>query len=159
MHIHDDAAAPQQFLFAKERHILADDHARNAIEQDRARTHGARRERGVENALRINRRGPSAGVLEGIHFAVQNGAAALHPAVVTASDDLALMHKDRTDRDTAFGLARFRLYWQALKKHEDGAKAFERIFMADMIAAQGGREQAIDTWETLLLDYVKTKLH
>ena len=57
------------------------------------------------------------------------------------------------------GLSRFRLYWQALKKHEDGAKAFERIFMADMIAARGGREEAIATWESLLLEYVKTKLH
>jgi hypothetical protein len=56
------------------------------------------------------------------------------------------------------GLSRFRQYWQALKKHEDGAKAFERIFMADMIRSQGGREAAVAKWQELLLEYARTRL-
>jgi hypothetical protein len=56
------------------------------------------------------------------------------------------------------GLRRFRDYFQALKKHEDGAKAFERIFMDDMIKAQGSREKAIDVWQKALMDYVQNKL-
>jgi len=50
-----------------------------------------------------------AGRLPYIHLAVQDGAAALHAAVVTTADDLALMHQDRTDRNAAFGQACFRL--------------------------------------------------
>jgi len=41
------------------------------------------------------------------------------------------------------GKDRFKLYWTALKHRENGTEAFERIFMADMIKAQGGRDQAI----------------
>jgi hypothetical protein len=56
------------------------------------------------------------------------------------------------------GLARFREYWQALKKGEDGKLAFERIFMADMIKAKGSRENAIAEWTKLLRQYVLQKL-
>jgi hypothetical protein len=54
------------------------------------------------------------------------------------------------------GLARFRLYWQALKRHENGTKAFESIFMADMEKAQGSHQAAVDAWESAYLHYVKT---
>lgn len=53
------------------------------------------------------------------------------------------------------GLARFREYWQALKKGEDGNLSFERIFMADMIKAQGGRENAVREWTKALRKYVQ----
>jgi hypothetical protein len=56
------------------------------------------------------------------------------------------------------GLRRFRDLFQALKAHEDGAKAFERIFMDDMIKAQGSREKAVELWQKALMDYVLTKL-
>jgi hypothetical protein len=55
---------------------------------------------------------------------------------------------------SAGGAKRFKEYWHALKDGEDGAEAFERIFMTDLIAAQGGRDQAIAAWQQNLLRYV-----
>src|SRR4030081_2832978 len=48
-----DAAGPQQCLLPLKGLVLADDHPGNAVQQDRARTHRARRERGVQRALAI----------------------------------------------------------------------------------------------------------
>ncbi len=56
------------------------------------------------------------------------------------------------------GLKRFREYFTALRHGEDGAKAFERIFMDDMIKAQGTREKAVDLWQKALMEYVANKL-
>jgi len=56
------------------------------------------------------------------------------------------------------GRSRFRDYWQALRNHDDGAKAFERIFLDDMIKAKGSREAALKAWEQALLTYVKRGL-
>jgi hypothetical protein len=56
------------------------------------------------------------------------------------------------------GLARFRLYWQALKRHENGTKAFESIFMADMEKAKGSHQAAVSAWESAYLYYVKNAL-
>jgi hypothetical protein len=56
------------------------------------------------------------------------------------------------------GLARFRLYWQALKRHENGTKAFESIFMADMEKAKGSHQAAVSAWESAYMYYVKTAL-
>ncbi len=53
------------------------------------------------------------------------------------------------------GHQRFIEYWKALKAKEDGAKAFERIFMADMIKSRGSREEAVKLWTKLLMDYVQ----
>ena len=61
---------------------------------------------------------------------------------------------DPMDERTNPGLKRFREYWRALKKGEDGNKAFERIFMADMIKSQGSREAAVAEWQRLLVEYV-----
>ncbi len=55
------------------------------------------------------------------------------------------------------GITRFRAYWQALKAGEDGAKAFERIFLEDMIKNFGSRSEAVKAWEKALLEYVKRK--
>jgi hypothetical protein len=52
------------------------------------------------------------------------------------------------------GDVRFREYWQALKNAENGSDAFERIFMADLIKAHGGRDQAVGVWERMLVEYV-----
>jgi hypothetical protein len=55
------------------------------------------------------------------------------------------------------GLFRFRKYWLALKNHEDGTKAFDRIFMQDMIKAKNGdRQAAISGWQDGLLNFVKS---
>lgn len=56
------------------------------------------------------------------------------------------------------GQERFVEYWKALKAKEDGAKAFERIFMADMIKSQGSREAAVKLWTKALMDYVANGL-
>ncbi|MBA3684327.1 MAG: hypothetical protein H0W72_03710 [Planctomycetes bacterium] len=56
------------------------------------------------------------------------------------------------------GRKRFRLFWQALKDQENGTAAFERIFMADMIKAQGGRDPALAKWQEMLLTYVVQQL-
>lgn len=56
------------------------------------------------------------------------------------------------------GLKRFRDYWQALKKGEDGTAAFDRVFLQDMIKAQGGRPAAIAAWQKALIDYVIKRL-
>lgn len=56
------------------------------------------------------------------------------------------------------GKERFKKYWTALKSGENGSEAFERIFMADMIKAQGGRDQAVAVWQKLLIEYVNKSL-
>lgn len=56
------------------------------------------------------------------------------------------------------GKERMRRYCQALRAGDDGAKAFEAIFMADLIKAQGGREKAIQAWQASMLEYVKDRL-
>lgn len=53
------------------------------------------------------------------------------------------------------GKERFQNLWKALKAGEDGNAAFERIFMADIITAQGSRRQALNIMRELILDYVK----
>ena len=55
------------------------------------------------------------------------------------------------------GITRFRAYWKALKAGEDGAKAFERIFLEDMIKNFGSRREAVKAWQKALLDYVERK--
>jgi hypothetical protein len=61
-------------------------------------------------------------------------------------------------RHASCGLKRFRDYWHALKRGEDGTEAFTRIFLVDLIAAQGGREAALRVWERLLLEHVAKRL-
>lgn len=52
------------------------------------------------------------------------------------------------------GKKRFRTYWHALRDGEDGAEAFERVFMRDMIEAAGSRSAALERWQKALLRYV-----
>ena len=56
------------------------------------------------------------------------------------------------------GLSHFRAYWQALKRHEDGTKAFDETFMTDLIKAQGSRKAALSAWEAAYMHYVKSAL-
>lgn len=56
------------------------------------------------------------------------------------------------------GLAHFRDYWKALKRREDGTKAFEEHFMKDMIKAKGSREAAIAAWQQAYFSYVMKEL-
>src|SRR5438067_9596373 len=73
-----DAAGAEELLLAEEGAVLADDHARDAVEEDRAAAHRAGGERRVEDALAVDGGGVAAGALERVHLAVQDGAAALH---------------------------------------------------------------------------------
>ncbi|MFW5750562.1 MAG: DUF1570 domain-containing protein [Planctomycetota bacterium] len=50
---------------------------------------------------------------------------------------------------------RFQRYWEALRKGEDGAKAFEEIFLQDMIEANDGSlTEAYKQWSNMLMEYV-----
>lgn len=53
------------------------------------------------------------------------------------------------------GRSRFRTYWQALRAGEDGATAFQRIFLDDMIKAKGSKAAALQAWQDALVAYVK----
>src|SRR5437870_7860488 len=99
----DHAARSQELLLAEEGPVLADDDPRDAIEENRASAHGAGRQRGVDRALAIDLRRSAAGVLEGVHLAVQHDASALHAPVVAASEDATVVHKHRADGDPALG--------------------------------------------------------
>jgi hypothetical protein len=46
-------------------------------------------------------------------------------------------------------------FWRALRNKEDGNAAFERVFMSEMVKAQGSREKAVEVWTAALLEYVK----
>ncbi len=59
-----------------------------------------------------------------------------------------------TCRHKNCGLKRFRDYFAALRAGENGAEAFERIFMVDMIKTQGSRARAVAAWQQALLAYV-----
>lgn len=56
------------------------------------------------------------------------------------------------------GRALFREYWNALKDGEDGATAFDRVFMTKMIAKFATREAAIAKWDEVMLEYVRKQL-
>src|SRR5581483_9683769 len=101
-HLDDHATATQQLFFSQESAIFADDNSWDAVEQDGAGAHGTRRQSGVQHALAVNRGRLSSGILQRVHLAVENGAAALDTAVVSAAEDLSLVDKDRTDRNAAF---------------------------------------------------------
>ena len=56
------------------------------------------------------------------------------------------------------GLKRFRDYWLALKQGENGTKAFERIFLADLERIHGNRAAALAIWERAQVEFVLKKL-
>ena len=100
-HFDQDAPGAEQLLLANESLVLADDDPRNAVEKNRAAAHRTRRQRRVHHRLAIDSRGLPPGVLERIHFAVQDRAALLHAAIVSSPDDAAAMDEHRADRNPA----------------------------------------------------------
>jgi uncharacterized protein (TIGR00730 family) len=100
---HLDPAGAQQRLLAHEAAVLPDDHPRDPVKEDRAGTHRARRKSGVERAVAVNAGRLAAGVLQGVHFAVENGTALLDASIVAAADDLALVGDDAANRNAALG--------------------------------------------------------
>src|SRR5262249_43597889 len=99
------AARAQELFLAEEGPVLADDDARNAVEENRAAAHGAGRECRVDRALTIDLRGAPAGVLERVHLAVEHDAAALHPPIVPAPEDAPAMDEHGADGNPALGQA------------------------------------------------------
>src|SRR5438034_4474432 len=96
-----DAARTQVRFLARERAVLAGDHVRDAVQQDRAAAHRARRQGRVEHRRAVDGRGLASGILERVHLAVQNRAPALDPAVVAATDDAAVVHEHGSNRNPA----------------------------------------------------------
>src|SRR5215510_14441654 len=99
------AARAQELFLAEEGPVLADDDARDAVEENRAAAHGAGRECRVDRALTIDLRGGPAGVLERVHLAVEHDAAALHPPIVLAPEDAPAMDEHGADGNPALGQA------------------------------------------------------
>src|SRR2546426_944222 len=104
-HLDRDAARTEQRLLADERLILTDDDRWNPVQENGAAAHGARRQRGVQHAFAIDGSRLAAGVLERVHFPVEDHAPALHATVVTATDDPPLVHEHGADRNTSFARA------------------------------------------------------
>src|SRR6185503_6014547 len=53
----------------------------------------------IERRVAVHGGGLAAGVLERVHFSVQDRAAFLDAPIVSSSEDLPLPHDDRADRD------------------------------------------------------------
>src|SRR5262249_29426019 len=102
-YVYNHPATPKQLFLSHEGDILSHHNVRYAVEQDRTRTHGARRKCRVEDALSVHRGGQPARMFEGIHLPVEDGTVLLDTPVVTATEDLALMHYDGADRNASFG--------------------------------------------------------
>ena len=102
-----DAVGAEEVFLSLEGDIFADHHAGDLVEQDGAGAHGARGQGGVEGAFGVDGGGQAAGVFEGVHLAVEDGAALLDAAVVAPANDLSLMDEDRADGDAAFGQSLF----------------------------------------------------
>ncbi len=102
-HFHGHASVPQQVFLAPERDVLADHDAWDAVQENRPRAHGAWRQRRVQDTPAIHDGREAAGVLQGIHLPVEDGAASLHAAVVPPADDPAPVDEDGADWDAALG--------------------------------------------------------
>ncbi len=63
--------------------------------------------------------------------------------------------KGTSCKHTDCGRSRFRAYWQALRGGEDGTETFQRIFLDDIIKAQGSKAAALNAWHDAMVAYVK----
>src|SRR5262249_55998171 len=102
-HFHAHARRPQAVFLASERDVFAAHDAWNAVQQNRARAHGAWGQGCVQDTPSIHGGRAPAGVLQGVHLPVEYRAAILHAAVVPPTDDLPLVDEDGADRDTPLG--------------------------------------------------------
>lgn len=88
---HDlDAAGAQVGLAAQEGLVLADDNARDAVEEAGASAHVTGREGGVHGAALVGAGGEAARVVEGRRLAMVDGGPHLHAHVVAAPQELAV---------------------------------------------------------------------
>src|ERR1044072_1792204 len=100
--INRHAVGPKQILRALERHIFADDNARNFIKQDGSGAHRAGRESCLNLPATTNIRRLPSGIFQAVHLAVMNHAALLHALIVAAPDNLSVTNEHRADRNAAF---------------------------------------------------------
>src|SRR5262249_11812884 len=85
-------------------------------QENRPRTHRARRQRGVDDRLAVHRCRLSPRALECIHLAVENRAPLLQPPIVTAPDNAAAVYKHRADGNAALGEAERRFFDRGFEK-------------------------------------------
>ena len=104
---HIDARERQHVLKPLEVLGFCHDHAPDPELNDGAGAHHAGAERGVAGDVLVGLL--AAGILNGIHLAMQDRIALLHALVVAASDDFAVAHQHRADRDAAHGKPLLRL--------------------------------------------------
>src|SRR5690606_3438839 len=95
----------EQALRGGERTVLADHHAGDPVQQDRARAEMARRQRRIERRLAVHPGGQTSRVLQAVGLPVPDRAALLHPPVAPDAEHLAIRHQRRADRDPALGQA------------------------------------------------------
>src|SRR4026209_1471267 len=79
------SALTQQRFLAEKRDVLTNHDTWDSIKQDCAGTHGARRQGRVQDGSSVHRGWKAPGVLESVHFPVENRASLLHAAVVAAA--------------------------------------------------------------------------
>ncbi len=86
---------------SEESGVFSGDDTGNLVKNGCARTHGAGGEGGVEGASAIDTGREAASIFNGIHFSVEDGAAALDSAIVPPSDDLTVVHEHGADGDAS----------------------------------------------------------
>src|SRR5207237_745199 len=101
-HFNRDAPGAEELLLPHEGPVLADDYAGNSVQENGPRAHGAGSERGHESAHAVDRSRLTTGVLEGIHFTVQDGAKLLNAPIVAPADNRIAVYNYRADRNASF---------------------------------------------------------
>ena len=101
--LHHDPAGAKQVFLPDERPVLAHDHPRDAVEQNGAAAHRARRQGGVQRALAIDVRRPATGTFQRVHLAVQDDTASLHPPIATLPENVSVVHQHGADGNAALG--------------------------------------------------------
>ena len=90
--------------------VLADHDPADAIEQHGPAAHVAGRKGRIEHRPAIVACRQPTAVFQAIHLGMQDGTAALHPAVMPTADDLIIDHQHRTDGDAPFGEPQLRFF-------------------------------------------------
>src|SRR5699024_3576804 len=84
--------------------------------------------RGVEHRFPVYACRLTPSIFQGVHFSVENGAAALDTTVVAATKDAVLVYEDRPYRYTAFGQPKTGFLQCCLKK-ESMMCSFQRVLV------------------------------
>src|SRR5947207_14750612 len=107
-YVHRHPTAAKQVFLTKKRSIFAYHHTRDAVQRNRTATQRAWRERGANGAVAIDAGRLTTGILERVHFTVQDDTALLHPPVVATTKNPSVVNEHRADRDAALGETQLR---------------------------------------------------